>query len=89
LYLIHALLFRLYNDAASAFAPFFRVDQNLAKCLLRLVIIFVAATAAAYFSRITFEEFFLRLKDKVSEKKVDEESESAEPVLPVRSSVRR
>jgi len=64
LYLIHALLFRLYNDLAAAFAPSFRIDQSFARCLLRLPIVLIVATGAAYLSRSTFEEFFLRMKDK-------------------------
>ena len=65
LYLIHALLFRLYNDLAVAFAPSFRIDQNFARCLLRLPIVLIVATGAAYLSRLTFEEFFLRMKGKL------------------------
>jgi peptidoglycan/LPS O-acetylase OafA/YrhL len=64
LYLIHPLLFRLYNDAAAAFAPVLRADQSFAKCILRLPVVLVIATAVAYFSRTTYEEFFLRMKDR-------------------------
>ena len=63
LYLIHPLFFRLYNDAAVAFVPVLRADQSFAKCILRLPVVLVIATAVAYFSRTTYEEFFLRMKD--------------------------
>jgi len=74
LYLIHALIFSLYNDVALRFS-FFHVGYSFGKCLLRLMIVFIVATAVAYLSRTTYEEFFLRMKNKL-----DKQRASSQPV---------
>ena len=84
LYLIHALLFSLYNDVAAAFVPSFRVEQSFVKCLVRLVVVLAIATGTAYLSRTTYEEYFLRMKDKLGGKR--ERAQPAQPVAPVLSS---
>jgi len=66
LYLIHALIFHLYNDVSVKFAPSLYAGHAFGKCLLRLVVTLIIATAVASISRATFEEFFLRMKDKTS-----------------------
>jgi peptidoglycan/LPS O-acetylase OafA/YrhL len=66
LYLIHALIFHLYNDVSVKFAPSLYAGHDFGKCLLRLVVTLIIATAVASISRATFEEFFLRMKDKKS-----------------------
>ncbi len=82
LYLIHALIFRLYNDASMKFTSFY-VGHSLEKCLLRLLITFIVATAVAYVSRTTYEEFFLRMKDKLESQRESPQSvPHAEPLLP-------
>jgi peptidoglycan/LPS O-acetylase OafA/YrhL len=63
LYLIHPLIFHLYNDVSVKYASPFYVGQSFARCLLRLLVALVLAAAVAYVSRITYEEFFLRKKD--------------------------
>jgi peptidoglycan/LPS O-acetylase OafA/YrhL len=63
LYLIHPLIFHLYNDVSVKYASSFYVGQSFGRCLLRLLVALVLATAVAYVSRITYEEFFLRKKD--------------------------
>lgn len=64
LYLIHMLCLDLYNGAANQFFPSLSVGTNFGKCCLRLLITLTVGTAIAYVSRVTYEEFFLRLKDK-------------------------
>jgi peptidoglycan/LPS O-acetylase OafA/YrhL len=64
LYLIHVLCLDLYNGAAQQFSPSLSVGTSFAKCCLRLLIALTVATAIAYVSRVTYEEFFLRMKDK-------------------------
>ena len=82
LYLIHALIFSLYNDASLKFA-FFHVGHSFGQCFLRLLIVLVIATALAYISRTTYEEFFLRMKDKLDKKRANPRPvQCAEPLLP-------
>lgn len=64
LYLIHPLIFHLYNDVSVKYASFFYVGNSFGRCLLRLLVVLVLAMAVAYVSRITYEEFFLRRKDE-------------------------
>jgi len=70
LYLIHALIFSLYNDVSLKF-PFLQIRQSFGGCLLRLLVVFVIATAVAYISRTTYEEFFLRMKGKLDKLKAN------------------
>jgi peptidoglycan/LPS O-acetylase OafA/YrhL len=63
-YLIHPLIFHLYNDVSVKYVPFFSVGHSFGRCLLRLLVALILATAVAYVSRITYEEFFLRRKDE-------------------------
>jgi len=64
LYLIHVVCLDLYNGAAEQFMPTLSVGTSFAKCCLRLLICMGIATALAYLSRISWEEFFLRMKDR-------------------------
>jgi peptidoglycan/LPS O-acetylase OafA/YrhL len=64
LYLIHMLCLDLYNGAAQQFFPSLSVGTSFPKSCLRLLIALTVATAIAYVSRVTYEEFFLRMKDK-------------------------
>lgn len=77
LYLIHSLVFQLYNDVSARFATFFSVGNSFGKCLLRLLITLVLATVVAYVSRITYEEFFLRMKNKLGRQSKGPQPESA------------
>jgi peptidoglycan/LPS O-acetylase OafA/YrhL len=80
LYLIHVLIFKLYNDV-SIKSSFFYVGHSFEKCLLRLLITFIFATAVAYVSRITYEEFFLRMKDKLDgQREIPESVRCEEPL---------
>ena len=82
LYLVHALIFSLYNDVALRFT-FFHVGYSFGKCLLRLLIVFIVATAVAYLSRTTYEEFFLRMKNKLGSRGATPRPvQCAEPLLP-------
>lgn len=64
LYLIHVVCLDLYDGAVEHFIPSISVGTSFAKCCLRLVIAMGVATGVAYVSRTTYEEFFLRMKDK-------------------------
>ena len=82
LYLIHALIFRLYNDVSMKFASFY-AGHSFEKCLLRLLITFIVSTTVAYLSRTTYEEFFLRMKDKLgSQREIPQSVRCEEPLLP-------
>lgn len=83
LYLIHALLFSLYNNVSVRFVPAFYVGHSFGKCLLRLLIVLIIATAVAYASRVTFEEFFLRRKNKLEKQRaITPPAQCIEPLLP-------
>jgi len=64
LYLIHFLSIELYNDIVAEFVPVLLVEHSFRKGCLRLLIAGAFATGVAYVSRITYEEFFLRMKGK-------------------------
>ncbi len=81
-YLIHALIFSLYNNVSVKFWPFFTVGDSFGKCLLRLLVALIIATAVAYISRITCEEFFLRIKDKPDKQVNPQLVQFTEPLLP-------
>ena len=81
-YLIHALIFSLYNNVSVKFWPFFAVGDSFGKCLLRLLVALIIATAVAYISRITYEEFFLRIKDKPDKQVNPQLVQCTEPLLP-------
>ncbi len=64
LYLIHMLSLNLYDDVARQVAPSLLAGISFGKCCLRLLIALTLATGVAYLSRISYEEFFLRMKNK-------------------------
>ena len=64
LYLIHFLSIELYNDIVAEFVPVLLVEHSFRKGCVRLLIAGAFATGVAYLSRITYEEFFLRMKGK-------------------------
>jgi len=84
LYLIHALIFNLYNDVTIKVARSLHVGDRFGVCLIRLVAVLAIATAVAYVSRTTYEEFFLRMKSKLGAKREEPQPERcAEPLLPM------
>jgi peptidoglycan/LPS O-acetylase OafA/YrhL len=64
LYLMHMLSLNLYDDVARQVAPSLLVGTSFGKCCFRLLVALTLATGVAYLSRITYEEFFLRMKNK-------------------------
>ena len=63
--------------------PSFYVGHSFGKCLLRLLIVLIIATAVAYASRVTFEEFFLRRKNKLEKQRaITPPAQCIEPLLP-------
>jgi peptidoglycan/LPS O-acetylase OafA/YrhL len=68
LYLIHLLVFRIYDRASMHFWPqFLPVDGRFSPVVVRFLVSVSAAVGIAYISRRYFEEFFLRLKDRVGQ----------------------
>lgn len=82
LYLVHPLIFSLYNDVSVKFTPDFYVGHSLGKCFLRLLIVFIIATAVAYVSRTTYEEFFLQMKHKLDKPRKDSAPKTCVESLP-------
>ena len=67
LYLIHLLAFRLYDRLCRTYAPSFLLTSERSDLLLlRFAVACGTAVAVAYLSRIYFEDYFLRLKQKLS-----------------------
>jgi peptidoglycan/LPS O-acetylase OafA/YrhL len=65
LYLVHLLIFRLYDDLCRRFLPsWLPSDGQFSKMILNFVVAATAAIGIAYLSRRFFEEPFLRLKDR-------------------------
>lgn len=62
LYLMHAIVFSLYYTVTSRWAPSLMPGTDFAKIWLTTLVCGAIATAVAYLSRATFEEFFLRMK---------------------------
>lgn len=64
LYLIHLLGFKLFQDL---FVDFHHIpaELTLGTILLRFGVVLAAATVVCFLSRRYFEEFFLRLKDRL------------------------
>jgi peptidoglycan/LPS O-acetylase OafA/YrhL len=90
LYLIHLLVFRLYDQLCSSLFPNLQPDgTRFGSMVLRFVIAATAATSLAYLSRRHFEERFLRLKDRFTP--AFSRSVSSEPVgvvIPMASAAR-
>lgn len=67
LYLMHLLIFRLYDKACRQFWPSLAPsDFHFGLVVLRFAVAGVIAVALAYLSRQYFEERFLKLKDKAT-----------------------
>lgn len=63
LYLCHSLCIDLYDDLARRLAPSLLAEGSFARVCSRAGISLALATALAYLSRTTYEEFFLRMKN--------------------------
>jgi peptidoglycan/LPS O-acetylase OafA/YrhL len=67
LYLIHLLAFRLYDRLCRSYAPSFLLTSGRSDLLLlRFAVAGCTAVAVAYLSRVYFEDYFLRLKQKLT-----------------------
>ena len=64
LYLIHVIVLDLYDGLAARLIPSLSVGTSFTKYSLRLVIAILVATGVAYLSRISYEEWFLNMKEK-------------------------
>jgi peptidoglycan/LPS O-acetylase OafA/YrhL len=67
LYLIHPLLFRVYNNLARAFWPSLQPStDHFALIVLRFAIVSAVAIGLSYLSRKYYEEWFLQWKDRAA-----------------------
>jgi peptidoglycan/LPS O-acetylase OafA/YrhL len=65
LYLIHPLIFRMYDQATRRFWPSLQPSVGRFDMIaLRFVVVSAAAVGLSYLSREYYEEWFLRLKDR-------------------------
>jgi len=64
LYLIHGLALEAYKLLGRTSVPAMSVGTSFALCSVRFAICVAVTTGLAYFSRVTFEEFFLRMKGR-------------------------
>jgi peptidoglycan/LPS O-acetylase OafA/YrhL len=72
LYLVHLMVFRLYDQFCHRFAPaLLPRDNHLELVFLRFLLAGGAAVLLAYISRIYFENWFLRIKDRMAAAKGD------------------
>ena len=68
MYLIHFLVFRLYDLLVDRFWPGLKpTAEHFRLVCVRFVIVGAASTGLAYLSRKYYEERFLRLKDRFSQ----------------------
>ena len=67
LYLIHPMLFRIYDSAVRRFWPGLQPSLgHFGLIVFRFAIVSVAAIGLSYISRKYYEEWFLQLKDRVA-----------------------
>jgi len=72
LYLVHLMVFRLYDQFCHRFGPaLLPRDNHLELVFLRFVAASGAAVLLAYVSRIYYENWFLRMKDRMAAEKGD------------------
>ena len=64
LYLYHTFVTDMFDDLARRFAPSLLAEGSFATVCLRAGISLAFATAVAYLSRTTYEEWFLRMKSR-------------------------
>jgi peptidoglycan/LPS O-acetylase OafA/YrhL len=70
LYLVHLMVFRLYDQFCHRFNPaLLPRDNRLDLVFVRFVVAGGAAVLLAYVSRIYYENWFLRIKDRMAAKK--------------------
>jgi peptidoglycan/LPS O-acetylase OafA/YrhL len=62
LYLVHDWIAGVYYTVLARFAPDLLPNLDFAKIWLAIVVIGAVSTGVAYLSRVTYEEFFLRMK---------------------------
>lgn len=65
LYLVHGWMFGMYFILLGKLAPALLPGSAFGRTCAEFVICAAAATTVAYFSRVTYEQFFLSMKDKV------------------------
>lgn len=67
LYLIHPMIFRVYDRITRAFEPWMQPSVGHFDLIaIRIMIVATASVGLSYISRKYYEEWFLRLKDRVA-----------------------
>ncbi len=64
LYLVHDWMFGVCGRLLGKFFPTFLPVSDFARSCVLLAVGVVVSTAVAYLSRVTYEEFFLKMKEK-------------------------
>ena len=65
LYLIHVMALDFYDGLVGRFIPALSVGASFPKVCFRFVIAVLAAAGVAYLSRVSYEQWFLNMKEKV------------------------
>ena len=82
LYLIHPMLFRLYDKGAGIFWPSLQPSVlHFDRIVLRFALVSAAAVGLSYISRKYYEEWFLRLKERRFNTSVPPPEETAVKVV--------
>jgi peptidoglycan/LPS O-acetylase OafA/YrhL len=67
LYLVHSLIFRLYDTAIAKLWPLLQPSvEHFNLIVLRFLVVSFIAIGVSYLSRRYYEEWFLRLKDRIA-----------------------
>jgi peptidoglycan/LPS O-acetylase OafA/YrhL len=82
LYLIHLLVFQIYDILTRKFWPWLQPSVgHFDLILLRFAIVSATAVGLAYVSRKYYEEWFLRLKDRIAVPPAEKPAETSVKVL--------
>ena len=82
LYLVHPMIFRIYDKVARIFLPWLQPSAaHFSLIVLRFAVVSAAAVGLSYVSRKYYEEWFLRLKERVA----PPPSETVKVVIPAPS----
>jgi peptidoglycan/LPS O-acetylase OafA/YrhL len=67
LYLVHPMIFRIYDKVAGKFWPWLQPSAgHFGLIVLRFAVVSIMAVSLAYISRKYYEEWFLQLKDRIA-----------------------
>jgi peptidoglycan/LPS O-acetylase OafA/YrhL len=67
LYLVHPMVFRVYDKLTGKFWPWLQPSEGrFGLIVLRFAVVSIVAVSVAYISRKYYEEWFLQLKDRIA-----------------------